>query len=122
MYNRGFFYVFGDIKSIIVAHKTRCAFINFTTRTSAELAAEKVSEIGLELKGHSLKVVWARPKPQGNAKSEKPASKLSTMVYCYLMLDINISKNRTYRLKYYSTTCSSFNECKRKSQISQSKS
>lgn len=61
---RGFFYVFGDIKSIIVAHKTKCAFINFATRTSAELAADKVAEVGLKLKGHALKVVWAKPKPQ----------------------------------------------------------
>lgn len=60
---RGFFYVFGDIKSIIVSHKTKCAFINFTTRTSAELAASKVAEVGLNLKGHALKVVWARPRP-----------------------------------------------------------
>lgn len=67
---KGFFYVFGDIKSVIVAHKTKCAFINFTTRASAELAAEKVAEIGLNLKGHSLKVVWARPKPQGGNKEK----------------------------------------------------
>ncbi|KAI9263521.1 hypothetical protein EDC94DRAFT_607007 [Helicostylum pulchrum] len=77
---KGFFYVFGDIKSIIVAHKTKCAFINFTTRTSAELAAEKVAEIGLNLKGQTLKVVWARPKPQGQAKSEaKPTVDLNTI-------------------------------------------
>ena len=66
---RGFFYVFGDIKSIIVAHKTKCAFINFSTRTSAELAADKVAEIGLKIKGHSLKVVWAKPKPQSNSNN-----------------------------------------------------
>lgn len=59
---------------MIVAHKTRCAFINFMTRISAELAAEKVAEIGLNLKGHALKVVWARPKPQGKSEP-KPASK-----------------------------------------------
>lgn len=60
---------------MIVAHKNRCAFINFTTRTSAELAAEKVAEVGLNLKGHALKVVWARPKPQGQKSENKPASK-----------------------------------------------
>ncbi|KAI8968435.1 hypothetical protein BDF20DRAFT_896344 [Mycotypha africana] len=76
---RGFFYVFGDIKSVIVSHKAKCAFINFTTRTSAELAAEKVSEVGLNLKGYSLKVVWARPKPQGtNANKSKLSSEYNT--------------------------------------------
>ncbi|KAL9537633.1 hypothetical protein MBANPS3_011600 [Mucor bainieri] len=71
---QGFFYVFGDIKSIIVAHKTKCAFINFSTRTAAELAADKVAEVGLKLKGHALKVVWAKPKPQSGKSnnSSKP--------------------------------------------------
>ncbi|KAF1807217.1 hypothetical protein FB192DRAFT_1354561 [Mucor lusitanicus] len=70
---QGFFYVFGDIKSIIVAHKTKCAFINFSTRASAELAADKVAEVGLKLKGHALKVVWAKPKPQaGKSNNSKP--------------------------------------------------
>jgi pre-mRNA-splicing factor RBM22/SLT11 len=75
-YDRGFFYVFGDIKSVIVAHKTKCAFINFTTRTSAELAANKVAEVGLNLKGHALRVVWARPKPQSNQSDNNKTSKI----------------------------------------------
>lgn len=62
--------MFGEIKSVIVAHKTKCAFINFTTRTSAELAANKVAEVGLNLKGHSLRVVWARPKPQQSKQND----------------------------------------------------
>lgn len=73
---RGFFYVFGDIKSIVVVHSKRCAFVNFVTRTAAELAAEKVSEIGLNLKGHSLRVVWGRPKPQGPKSDTKKNGKL----------------------------------------------
>ncbi|KAI7902599.1 uncharacterized protein BX663DRAFT_509794 [Cokeromyces recurvatus] len=67
---KDFFYVFGEIKSIVVSHKTKCAFVNFITRTSAELAADKISDVGLNLKGHSLKVVWAKPKPQ-HIKSSK---------------------------------------------------
>ncbi|KAG0196508.1 RNA binding motif protein 22, partial [Mortierella sp. NVP41] len=35
---KGFFYVFGEIKSVVVARKSNCAFINFATRTGAELA------------------------------------------------------------------------------------
>ncbi|KAI8364095.1 hypothetical protein BD560DRAFT_403597 [Blakeslea trispora] len=70
---QGFFYVFGDIKSIVIAQKNKCAFINFTTRTSAELAAERIAQIGLTINGRSLRVVWARPKPQQTVAEKKSA-------------------------------------------------
>lgn len=54
------------------------------TRTSAELAAEKVAEIGLNLKGHALKVVWARPKPQGPQSPSKCLKSLS--IYNLLLI------------------------------------
>ncbi|KAI8636391.1 hypothetical protein BD408DRAFT_426213 [Parasitella parasitica] len=76
---QGFFYVFGDIKSIIVANKTKCAFINFATRTSAELAADKVAEVGLKIKGHSLKVVWAKPKPNSSGSNNSKSTDDSKM-------------------------------------------
>ncbi|KAI8997405.1 hypothetical protein BDB01DRAFT_35924 [Pilobolus umbonatus] len=79
---KAFFYVFGDIKSIIVAHKTRCAFVNFVTRTAAEMAANKIAEVGLNIKGHTLRVVWGRPRPQGpksNGLSKNKPIDLSTM-------------------------------------------
>ncbi|KAG0175619.1 RNA binding motif protein 22 [Apophysomyces sp. BC1015] len=68
---RGFFYAFGEIKSIVVIHRSKCAFVNFVTRTSAELAAEKVSDAGLTLNGHTLRVTWGRPRPQGPKSSAK---------------------------------------------------
>ncbi|KAI9485620.1 MAG: hypothetical protein EXX96DRAFT_515049 [Benjaminiella poitrasii] len=74
---KGFFYVFGEIKSIVVSHKSKCAFVNFLTRTSAELAADKIADVGLNLKGHPLKVVWAKPKPQQQNKP-KIATKEAT--------------------------------------------
>ncbi|KAI8047354.1 uncharacterized protein B0P05DRAFT_566218 [Gilbertella persicaria] len=72
---RGFFYVFGDIKSIVMAPKTKCAFVNFTTRASAELAAEKIAQVGLNINEHALRVVWARPKPQQSITADKKSSK-----------------------------------------------
>ncbi|KAG1294665.1 hypothetical protein G6F66_005006 [Rhizopus arrhizus] len=70
-----YFSVFGDIKSIIVAHKKKCAFVNFATRMSTELAAAKIAEDGLILKEHSLVVVWAKPKPQESKKQDDRSRK-----------------------------------------------
>jgi pre-mRNA-splicing factor RBM22/SLT11 len=102
--------VFGDIKSVIVAHKTKCAFINFTTRTSAELAANKVAEVGLNLKGHSLRVVWARPKPQSNQNDSK--TKTSKLIMTVILCVLTLFLNRTYRFKRVKSTCSTFDEWK----------
>ncbi|CAG8432714.1 5696_t:CDS:2 [Diversispora eburnea] len=61
---RGHFYAFGEIKSVVVVHKSKCAFINYASRSSAEQAIEK-SYNNLEIKGHGLKVAWGRPRPTG---------------------------------------------------------
>ncbi|ORY93302.1 hypothetical protein BCR43DRAFT_532351 [Syncephalastrum racemosum] len=70
---REYFGTYGDIKSVVVVHKSRCAFVNYATRVSAELAAEQISQTGLKIKDHKLKVVWGRPRPQG-PKSDKKSS------------------------------------------------
>ncbi|KAI8093569.1 uncharacterized protein BX664DRAFT_295391 [Halteromyces radiatus] len=69
---KGFFYAFGEIKSIIVIHKSKCAFVNFVTRTSAELAAEKIASVGLVLLDTPLRVTWGKPKPRGPKTPEQP--------------------------------------------------
>ncbi|KAF9977691.1 RNA binding motif protein 22 [Actinomortierella ambigua] len=66
---RGFYYVFGDIKSIVVVHKSSCAFVNFVTRQGAELAFEK-SSMGIVLNNVHLRVSWAKARPTG-ARSEQ---------------------------------------------------
>ena len=38
---RDHFYQFGEIRSITMVSRQQCAFVQFTTRTSAENAAEK---------------------------------------------------------------------------------
>ncbi|SAM02061.1 hypothetical protein [Absidia glauca] len=62
---KDFFYAFGEIKSVIIVQKSNCAFVNFVTRTSAELAAEKVDSVGLVLNGIPLRVSWGKPRPKG---------------------------------------------------------
>ncbi|CAG8738241.1 3282_t:CDS:2, partial [Cetraspora pellucida] len=61
---RGHFYAFGEIKSVVVVHKSKCAFVNYATRSSAEQAIDK-SHNTLNIKGHALKVAWGRPRPTG---------------------------------------------------------
>ncbi|ORX45318.1 hypothetical protein DM01DRAFT_1328655 [Hesseltinella vesiculosa] len=70
-FHSGFFYAFGEVTSIILIQKSKCAFINYGSRASAELAAEKISEIGLTVKEKQLKVVWGKPKPKG-PRPEQP--------------------------------------------------
>ncbi|GAB5586645.1 Pre-mRNA-splicing factor slt11 [Umbelopsis nana] len=68
---RDFFYAFGEIKSVVVVYKSRCAFINYATRVGAENAAERTSETGCIIKGHALRVAWGRPRPQGPRSEPK---------------------------------------------------
>ncbi|CAO3644791.1 unnamed protein product [Cunninghamella blakesleeana] len=70
---KGFFYAFGEIKSIIIIRKSKCAFVNFITRASAELAAEKIADVGLTLLDIPLKVTWGKPRPRG-PKASQPAN------------------------------------------------
>ena len=57
---------------MVVVHKSKCAFINYATRTSAEQAVEK-SHNNLNIKGYDLKISWGRPRPTG-PKSEIEAA------------------------------------------------
>lgn len=72
--DRDFFYAFGEIKSVVVVYKSRCAFINYATRVGAENAAERTSETGCIIKGHTLRVAWGRPRPQGPRTAPKESS------------------------------------------------
>ncbi|CAJ0625513.1 7464_t:CDS:2 [Entrophospora sp. SA101] len=72
---RGHFYAFGEIKSVVVVHKSKCAFVNYATRASAEQAVEK-SHNNLNIKDHDLKISWGRPRPTG-PKSEIEAVTVS---------------------------------------------
>lgn len=62
--DRNFFYAFGELKSVVVVHKSKCAFINYATRSAAELAVERAYN-NCNIKGHVLRVQWGKPRPQG---------------------------------------------------------
>jgi pre-mRNA-splicing factor RBM22/SLT11 len=59
------FMPFGEIKSVVMARKVKCAFVNFVTRSAAEQAAEHYSHTPLQINGHTLRMTWGRPRPQG---------------------------------------------------------
>lgn len=65
---RDYFYQFGEIRSIHVATKQNCAFVQFTSREDAQSAAEK--SVGqLVIKNKRLTIRWGRS--QGDSKSDQ---------------------------------------------------
>ena len=67
-YCRDVCYQFGEIRSISIAPKQQCAFLQFTTRFAAEQAAEALFG-KLIIKGQRVNVRWG--KPQGAASSKE---------------------------------------------------
>lgn len=60
---RDYFYQFGEIRLVHMVPAKCCAFIQFTTRISAEMAADRTFE-QLVLKGQKVKVRWGQPRTQ----------------------------------------------------------
>lgn len=69
---RDYFYQYGEIRSINVVTKQQCAFIQFTSRSAAETAAEKGFN-KLILSGRRLNIKWG--KSQGQQLTEKEDDK-----------------------------------------------
>lgn len=63
---RDHFYQFGEIRSVIVASKQQFAFVMFTTRSAAELAAER-SYNKLILQGRRLNIKWGKAQARQGA-------------------------------------------------------
>jgi pre-mRNA-splicing factor RBM22/SLT11 len=66
---RNYFYQFGEIRNVTLLTGKGCGFVQFTTRESAELAAEKTFN-KLVLKGRRITVRWGRPQAQQNVASQ----------------------------------------------------
>ncbi|KAJ3091709.1 RNA binding motif protein 22 [Quaeritorhiza haematococci] len=76
---RDHFYAFGEIKSVIVIHKSKCAFVNYASRAAAEMAVDR-SYNNLNIKGKILRVQWGKSRAQG-PKHEASASGSSSQSY-----------------------------------------
>lgn len=61
-------YAFGEITSLVILRRAKCAFLTFGDRKSAELAVEHYIN-NLEIKGHSLRVQWGKSKNEPRVKS-----------------------------------------------------
>ncbi|XP_035669646.1 pre-mRNA-splicing factor RBM22-like [Branchiostoma floridae] len=64
---RDHFYQFGEIRSITMVARQQCAFIQFTSRPAAEMAAERTFN-KLIINGRRLSVRWGRSQAQGKDK------------------------------------------------------
>jgi len=62
-------YAYGEIKSVVVARKSQCAFVNYVTRAAAELAAEACHN-GLLVRDVRLKVAWGKARPLGPSENK----------------------------------------------------
>lgn len=66
---REHFYQYGELRSVSVLTKQQCAFIQFTTRSAAELAAERTFN-KLILAGRRLTIRWGRAQGRTAADEE----------------------------------------------------
>ncbi|KAL7276737.1 Pre-mRNA-splicing factor slt11 [Rhizina undulata] len=69
---RTFFSAFGQIKSIVCVHRSRCAFVNFQTRAGAEAAAESCQGKAV-IAGCPLRIQWGKTRPLGNIDRSQAA-------------------------------------------------
>ena len=67
---RDFFKAFGTIKSLVVAHMTHCAFVNYETREAAEKAAAQLKGRAV-IAGCPLRIRWSVPKAIGVMDKEE---------------------------------------------------
>ncbi|KAJ1945585.1 Pre-mRNA-splicing factor slt11, partial [Linderina macrospora] len=61
---KGFFYAYGEVKSVTMLASKGCAFVNFASRKGAEAAAQAVIG-GCVINGKAIKVAWGKAKPRG---------------------------------------------------------
>lgn len=67
---REHFYQYGEIRNVTVLDKHQCAFIQFTTRSAAELAAERTFN-KLILAGRRLTIRWGRAQGRTGPEEEE---------------------------------------------------
>lgn len=74
---KGFFYQFGEIRTITIVQRQQCAFIQFATREAAEMAAEK-SFNKLIINGRRLTVKWGRSQAARGKDGQEGVSEMGT--------------------------------------------
>ncbi|KAG4306503.1 hypothetical protein PORY_000491 [Pneumocystis oryctolagi] len=77
---RVYFEPYGTIKSLVCSHRSRCAFVNFTTRAAAEAAARACGNGDIVIRECPLKVQWGRPRPLGGYNQEQQNAKMARFI------------------------------------------
>jgi len=67
---RDFFTTYGKLRSLVCSHMSHCAFINYSTREEAEIAAKALQGRAV-IAGCPLRVQWGRPRPIGTMDREE---------------------------------------------------
>eukprot|EP00741_Cyanophora_paradoxa_P023063 tig00021537_g22273.t1 len=75
---RDVFSPYGDIKSVRMVGKHNCAFVTYSTRASAEDAADKLNG-RLIVKGLRLRLMWGNPKPDRPSEGGEGSSSSSAI-------------------------------------------
>ncbi|KAI0362372.1 pre-mRNA-splicing factor SLT11 [Trametes cingulata] len=68
-----------QLKSVVYVAKSRCAFVNWKDRATAELAAQAWAN-GLEIDGETVGVRWGRSKGASGSKAGKPPAASSSSI------------------------------------------
>ncbi|CAA19106.1 Prp19 complex subunit, RNA-binding Cwf5 [Schizosaccharomyces pombe] len=77
---RKHFEQYGPLKSVVCSHRAKCAFVNFKTRSSAEIAAAASPDGNVVIEGFRLKVQWGKPRSLGGPEGEVRNAKLADLV------------------------------------------
>lgn len=76
---RQFFAKYGQIKSLVCSHRSRCAFVNYTSRAAAEAASEACQGEAL-IRGCPLRIQWGKPRALGGGyKAEQRNAEIARL-------------------------------------------
>lgn len=67
---RNVFYQYGDIRSVTLVPRQSCAFVQYTKRSAAELAADRTFN-KLMLKGRKISISWAHSQPKNASRTDR---------------------------------------------------
>ncbi|WBW75120.1 Prp19 complex subunit, RNA-binding Cwf5 [Schizosaccharomyces osmophilus] len=77
---RKHFEQYGPLKSVVCSHRAKCAFVNYKSRLSAEIAAASCPNGDLSIEGFRLKAQWGKPRSLGGPDQETRNAKLADLV------------------------------------------
>ena len=68
------FHTYGEINFVRLARKFKCAFVAFKSPYAAQRAAERTMGRNVVIKGHKVKIIWAKQDAPGNRSTPRGGS------------------------------------------------